>query len=341
MLTRTKPLISPFPDFTIIEHYSSKYLSLPSYKPLFYDIETTGLSSASAYCYLIGCTAFENGHWYLHQWLAENPEEEEAVLKEFSDYARNFTYTIQYNGNKFDQPFLSARADLYKLEMPVLALPSLDLFHLLKPCKKMLKLEHMKQPDLEAFLHVPSRIFADGRLCIKCYKEYQKKRDSDALNEVFGHNTEDLCGLGSVFEMLHYLQIFSGEYDIQRSVLLDNGQLMMETNVLYDFPSAFSYGCDGLYLTASKKDMKLLINTCNQKCRMYYPNYKDYVYLPQEDTVIPKSLGNCIDKSLKKPAKPETCYTWFEVNETFLNDRQMQKKFLDHLLRFILCHKNS
>ena len=52
---------------------------------LFLDIETTGFSAKSSNLYLIGCSYYEDGEWQLIQWLAENYEEENEVLKAFLD----------------------------------------------------------------------------------------------------------------------------------------------------------------------------------------------------------------------------------------------------------------
>lgn len=337
MITRNIPLISYFPDFSTIVALSGKILNLTEYKPLFYDIETTGLSSSKSYCYLIGCIVFEDERFHLHQWFAENEAEETDILQAFYTFAHSYTYTIQYNGDAFDQRYLKDRYELHKLTSPLESLPSIDLYKELKPCKNMLKFDHMKQPDLENFLQFDKRIFADGKICIKCYKDYLKKQDSDLLAEVLGHNLEDLCGLGKIFEMLTYRLLLIGDYTISNCTFAQN-ELLISFRLPFSIPMPFSYGKDGIYLTGNHSEMKLLIPAPNQRLKMYYPNYKDYAYLPLEDTAIPKSLSSYLDKSLKKPAKPETCYTWFEINSLFLTNTEQQYKYVEHLLQFFLNH---
>ena len=41
---------------------------------------------------------------------------------------------------------------------------------------------------------------------------------------------------------------------------------------------------------------------------------------------MPKILSRYMDKSLRKNARPETCYTWFLCDESFLNDKDKQKR---------------
>lgn len=337
MITKVLPLTHTFPDIDTVKYLSAQYLTLPEYHPVFYDIETTGLSAASSYCYLIGCITFEKDTWILRQWLAESSDEEICILNAFYDFIRNYNYVIQYNGNKFDFPYLMSRCEKHHIPMYLETLPALDLYQELKVCKNLLRFDHMKQSDIECFLNLNSRIFADGKQCIKCYKDYIKKKDSDLLQEVLGHNLEDLFGLGLIFTMLNYRFLFSGDYTISRCSW-DGEHYILHFTLPHPVPASFSFISEGLYLTGTNKNMKLLISASNGKLKMYYSNYKDYAYLPAEDTAIPKSLSTYIDKSLKKPAKPETCYTWFEINKCFLNNPEQQHKYLEHLLTFVLNH---
>ncbi|MBS6560946.1 MAG: ribonuclease H-like domain-containing protein [Clostridiales bacterium] len=43
--------------------------------------------------------------------------------------------------------------------------------------------------------------------------------------------------------------------------------------------------------------------------KFFYPNYKDYFFLPLEDTAIHKSVASFVDKDHKKKATADTCYT--------------------------------
>ena len=63
----------------------------------------------------------------MYQWMIENEEEESELLKTFSEFLQDFSYTIQYNGDSFDQPYLDARYQIHGLPSPFAKLPSLDL----------------------------------------------------------------------------------------------------------------------------------------------------------------------------------------------------------------------
>lgn len=115
----------------------------------------------------------------------------------------NADCTIQYNGNRFDQPFLEERYRKHKMDTPFKEILSLDLYQLLKPCQSLFKLSKMKQPDLENFVGIHNRKYCDGGQCIRLYKTFMKKKDPEAANIVMGHNEEDLLGLGTIFHYLH------------------------------------------------------------------------------------------------------------------------------------------
>ena len=43
--------------------------------------------------------------------------------------------------------------------------------------------------------------------------------------------------------------------------------------------------------------------------KYFYSNYKDYYYLPMEDTAIHKSVGEYVDRDARTKATARTCYT--------------------------------
>ena len=48
---------------------------------------------------------------------------------------------------------------------------------------------------------------------------------------------------------------------------------------------------------------------CIRDRKYFYPDYKNYSYLPDEDYAIHKSCAIYVDKAHRVPARPETCYT--------------------------------
>lgn len=335
MLVKKIPYFQGFPRFSEVSDFLREHTKKSYDCPCFYDIETTGLSAAGSFVYLIGAVTMTESGWMLCQWFAQNPDEEIMILKEFSCFLENCGCTIQYNGDQFDQPFLEQRYAIHKLPSPFVNKASLDLYKWLRPLKHLLNLTGMKQTDLEAFLGICSRNFSNGKDCIRCYRRYLKKPSDVYAGETMGHNREDLSGLGQIFSMLRYLSFYEGYYHTE-SCLLQEERLIFVLNLPEALPVAFSAGSEHFYITAEKQRAAVSFPCRNGRVRNYYPNPRDYVYLPEEDTVIPKALSSGIARSKCQPAKPQTCYTWFACSESFLSDINLQETYLKKNLKILL-----
>ncbi|MDC7287203.1 ribonuclease H-like domain-containing protein [Blautia schinkii] len=335
MIVKKMPIFQGFPDFESVKNLSSPRVETKDFKPLFYDIETTGLSRNSTFLYLIGAIVFEEDNWQLHQWMCENEQEESLLLQTFSTFAQSYNCTIQYNGNHFDQPYIEARCRLHGIPVPFEEIPSLDLYQELKPVKALLKLPKMRQPDLEAFLDTQNREYCDGRECIKLYRSFLKKKDTRARETVLGHNEEDLIGLGRICTVLSYLSLYEGTYEVT-SAQYDGEKLLLHLSLEQALPKCFSNGSDEFYITGEGTDVRLSITTYTGRVRQYYENYKDYDYLPGEDMAVPKSLSAYLDKSLKEPATAANCYTYVTCDNSFLENKEKVKSFLQRTLPTML-----
>jgi uncharacterized protein len=65
---------------------------------------------------------------------------------------------------------------------------------------------------------------------------------------------------------------------------------------------------NNLKLVVNKDQLTLFIPVYKGELKFFYDNYRDYYYLPKEDTAIHKSVGEYVDKEFKVKAKPATCY---------------------------------
>ena len=113
--------------------------------------------------------------------------------------------------------------------------------------------------------------------------------------------------------------------------------------------------------------MKLVIPVYTGILKFFYDNYKDYYYLPEEDTAIHKSVASFVDSSHRKKATAKTCYTkrsgtflpqkdiwftpvfsfernarisFFELNDDFLGDHSALLQYADYLLSSWVCKNN-
>ena len=340
MIVKKIPILQGFPALDTVKYLSNAKSKLSDYNPIFYDIETTGLSRYAAFVYLIGAVRFEENAWYLYQWMCEEESEEVQILQEFHEFLVDADCTIQYNGNRFDQPFLEERYRKHKMESPFENIPSIDLYQLLKPCQSLFKLTRMKQPDLEKFAGIHNRKYCDGGQCIRLYKNFVKKKDTESAEIVMGHNEEDLIGLGTIFSLLAYKKLYDGEFHPKQCVILEQElKIVMELPVIV--PVNVSCGNSDFYLSVAGCEARMLVHLKEGRLRQYYRNYKDYEFIPGEDTAMPKSLSRYMEKSLRVAATPQTCYTWFRCDEDFLNNERKQMQYLTHTLPFFLDNLNK
>lgn len=334
MIVKKLPISADFPSFDIIEKMGEITGFEDNSEPVFYDIETTGLSRKSCFIYLIGAVAREGSGWVLCQWMAEDLSEESKIIHAFFDFIQNCTSLIQYNGSRFDQPFLEARAGQYNIASPFLRLRSLDLYKELKVCRSLLGLSGMKQPDLESFLRQSPRRFCDGGKCIQLYKAYLHSKGSDLAGILLGHNREDLIGLGNITSMLGYRALYGGIYTLSASEKGESYSALLSLPT--PLPVPVSVETDFFSLEASENKARITVPVANGKLKQYYADYKNYDYIPEEDTAIPRAISQYMDKSLKKPAVPETCYTWFPCGDDFMKDNSRQLQYLRHTLPCML-----
>mgnify|MGYP002795813713 FL=1 len=334
MIVKKLPISADFPSFDIIEKMGEITGFEDNSEPVFYDIETTGLSRKSCFIYLIGAIAREGSGWVLCQWMAEDLTEESKIIHAFFDFIQNCTSLIQYNGSRFDQPFLEARAGQYNITSPLSGLSSLDLYKELKVCRSLLGLSGMKQPDLESFLRQSPRRFCDGGKCILLYKAYLHSKGSDLAGILLGHNREDLIGLGNITSMLGYRALYGGIYTLSASEKGESYSALLSLPT--PLPVPVSVETDFFSLEASENKARITVPVANGKLKQYYADYKNYDYIPEEDTAIPRAISQYMDKSLKKPAVPETCYTWFPCGDDFMKDHDRQLQYLRHTLPCML-----
>ena len=190
MIVKKMPILQGFPDFETVKKLTKNHGFSEHFVPLFYDIETTGLSRNSTFLYLIGAVAYEENNWQMYQWMIENEEEEPELLKTFSGFLQDFSCTIQYNGDSFDQPYLDARYQIHGLPSPFAKLPSIDLYRELKPLKGLLKLSRMNQPSMESFLGITERNYCDGGACIRLYKQFASGKKPEAAEKRLANDIE-------------------------------------------------------------------------------------------------------------------------------------------------------
>ncbi len=357
-------------------------------RALFFDIETTGFSPKNTFVYMIGCVYQEkpgnptdvaesislnpdtiNNSFILKQFFCENSEDEPELLNEFFQFAIAFTTVYHYNGAGFDIPYIEEKCKKYSLPYNFSIFTSIDIYKELIPYKHILKLINLKQKTVEDFLDVPRMDLLSGGDLINIYQQYQNSHSTDYLAKILLHNHDDLLGMIGILNIFSYICLFNGDFSIDDTNItiqpykkiedIDGKEIIITLSLNNTLNKRISYSFDEFYITAFKNTAKIRIGIYTDELKFFYPNYKDYYYLPHEDTSIHKSVAFYVDKNYRTKAKAANCYskktgtflpqyteiispyfkidyhdsiTYFEITDEFLNNTDCIKNYCIHIL---------
>lgn len=296
---------------------SSPSYNFSPYHPsdiVYFDIETTGFSPEISSVYLIGCCYYEDHTWHIIQWFADDYQSELSLLESFYDFIGNYKVILHYNGSGFDIPYITKKFRSYHLDYDFSHLISLDLYKKILPIKKLLNLPNLKQKSIEKFLNLHREDSYDGRELIEVYINYMKmkfKQDPSLkklISKLLLHNKEDLLGLLATSAMITYSDLWEGKFSITQIQQQENrfSILLIFEN---PFPLSFSLNTEHFCLVGQNHIITLDILCFIGELKYFFDNYKDYFYLPQEDTAIHKSLAIYVDKTHRRKAKASDCYS--------------------------------
>ena len=353
MITVNEILTGDYPVLTS-DMFRGEHSITPE-KTLAIDIETTGLSPKDHFVYLIGCAFQEDGAWHLRQWLAESEKEEREVLAAFWGFAGGFDALLHYNGNRFDIPFLKERFSRCDLGDIFERMVSLDLYQYARPLKSILGIDDLKQVSVERFLGVERRDTFSGKELIDVYRQFAEEADDIRRGQLLLHNADDIRGLLKCLAVLSYAAFSENTEQIrvvkaQAKTYDDmNGarskELYLELALPFTIPAPLSVHRDGCYLKAVADKATLRVPIVTGEMKYFYAAWRDYYYLPEEDTALHKSVAEYVDKAYREKATPATCYTrnysqylreWDTVFEPFFRE-----SYEDHALYFELTDERK
>jgi len=316
---------------------------------LFIDIETTGLSPRNSDIYMIGLAYYENESWYILQLFSENTNEESKILRLFAKNFTGYSKIINFNGDKFDLPFLKNKFEKHNIPNPIIDADSIDLQKIIKPYREQLGLMDCKQKTIEMYLGTTRKNNYDGKSLIPIYNSYQKVMSREPLEILFLHNYEDIKGLFSLLPMFLFLKFFSlfrnmpntsiktdeaispenyidPDLEDKDSVLPVKAkkvqansyndhegnvrkEIFMKLSLPFALPASLTGHLDDCYFKTDKDEAILRVPIYETELKYFYSYYNDYYYLPKEDTAIHKSIASFVDKAYRVKAKPDNCYT--------------------------------
>ena len=316
MLTETKILDN--------KSFTPPY-NLPPEETIYFDIETTGFSADVTALYLIGCIYYNDGKWKLIQWFAEDKNSEKEALTAFLEFLQDKKYLICYNGTTFDLPYLRKKYEKHSLEFNTDKFEIIDFYRIFSSYKNFLGIKGLKQKAVEAYLGIFREDTFSGGELIEWYARYLKLRFSESpekeeiYNTLLLHNSDDLVGMAKLTELYNFLQAISKlinsdePLDIKCEMKDKINTIVLSTVVEFDFIKTTKFSKDDFHLEIicenARNKVILALDIFDTELKLFYKDYKNYYYLPKEDTVIHKSLAAFVDKENKTKATASNCYT--------------------------------
>ena len=292
----------------IMPSYNLESIS-PLGEMLLFDIETTGLKKETTQIYLIGCGYFNGvGNFEVRQWLAESAMDEREVLESFFDFAKDYSVLIHFNGDGFDIPYVSYKAQYYGYDFDFSRFESIDIYKKIKPYKKFLGLERMNQTSLEAFLGITRRDKMNGGLLIPYFYEYERSGEAEAERLLLLHNNDDVRGMIQLTAALSYADIFEGKFGAKGKLEEFGNTMIMEFELKNPVPKPVI--CESEFEMAAVEGTLLQINVkiAETEAKIPVKNVEDYFYLPLEDRIIHKDVAAFVDKKFRKKATAKNCF---------------------------------
>jgi len=281
-------------------------------KPLYIDIETTGLSPDRAHTYLVGvCYETAPGSWHFRQWLAENPLEERKLIAEVNRFASEFETLIHYNGDRFDLPWLHQKAVEFGLDSVFMDRCSVDLFRILRPLRHLFAMEHCHQKDFEFLLGVRREDRYDGGRLIEVYHNYVRTGSPELEHLLLIHNEEDVLNMANLTCLLPYSALLDSRCSFLRSmkdIRITEDRVLLQFETVESFPIPVSFGTEALRVSLRDDVLRISASLIRDTLRYYLAPVRDYFYLPEEDMAIHRSVASFVDPSHRIKATPETCY---------------------------------
>lgn len=189
---------------TVEQYHPLSKKDIPTSQLIFFDTETTGLSSgAGTQMFLIGYASFEETEVVVRQFLLPSPEAEPALFYYFLTDVDHMEHLVSFNGKAFDWPRLKTRHSLLRDTVPTL--PRFGHFDLLHGSRRVWKhtLSSFKLSVIEEeMLAVYREEDTPSHLVPLLYFDFVREGDPSLIKSVFMHHEKDLLSLMSLYATL-------------------------------------------------------------------------------------------------------------------------------------------
>ena len=269
---------------------------------LFFHLITTGHYWRNSYIKeLQAAVLTSEQNWLFLSYSCESEEEEYDLLVQLSSLMDKTDALIGYNSTSFHIPYLLAKYKAYGMTDPI------------KNCRHM---------DL----------MIEGKKVAKFFQISQKLEDLRLLFPIEEGDPELYVILNSL-SFLSLRSIFSGSFAVSSFSLEKEGIYLQLISEVY-LGMSLHHNHPLFYLAADEQKIQMLLRTYENRIKVYYQNYKDYYYLPEEDMIVHKSMATGISKEKRRKATKENCYQYASLPTTL--SCSYLEKYLKMLFQQIL-----
>ncbi|MGI6021028.1 MAG: ribonuclease H-like domain-containing protein [Lachnospiraceae bacterium] len=251
--------------------------------------------------------ALKSGEWYDTRLSAdpENEEDEYLILEQLCEILPKFNTIFTFNGTSFTIPYLKSKFDAYDLPNPFQKAQN--------PIQRDL---YMEYKALYRFLKLPSR------------------KLSDFSGFLGGSDENDAEMLLNISRLLPYTEFLKGEISPIQAVP-SGSDLVFIFKLKTPVPVRNSFNAGPFYVLLEDCIGKISVKTENGYIKHFYPDYRNYEYLPEEGFAIHKSLSSFVEKSRKIPAQPDTAFTLIKSDGNIKSDLKSQKEYINSVIVYI------
>lgn len=303
-----------------------EYLSAFSLNPdrvIYFDIETTGFRPSTSSLYMIGWAVHTGSSWTVTQILSESSREEALLLSEFARVLHSYDTLVAFNGDRFDLPYMREKYELHNMEDPFAHMKTVDLYREIRPFRHALGMTRLNQKSVEQFLGISREDPYTGGELIDVYRSVRDQRCtsiSAALDALFLHNLEDVTGMMEMTPLLSY-RLAIDSMALVNVKVSDSGieaSYPLAVHVPEPLHLVFEPGCS---ITLQETTARISIRMLSGCLYHYFPDYRNYYYLPEEDTAIHKSVSSFVDPAHREKATAQTSYVKKEGTFLPMNGR--------------------
>ena len=276
---------------------------------LFFDIETTGFSPKTNMVYLIGLSFInEEKKLCSIQFLAEGIDDEKELLLKFLEKlsASSDMLLTGYNIRTFDIPFLNAR--LQKYDLPSIPLSYRDLFFDVKKLTNIFPMKGRRLPDIESFFGIFRGEDMPGGELIGVFFEYALHHEKEDENKLLSHNLSDISNLFPLLILDELKKLCSPTLSVKKTVISDGCKVSFSGESGIFTYSPFSIRTDYFFISFDEDKIKGTISFEHGIKKHYLPDHKAYVYLIEEEKIIPKALSVSLEKDRFRKPRKEECF---------------------------------